>query len=132
MITHTNWIRDILLLLFQVPTCRLACQPIQSGAVQYTIVDDNVEVAPIYRCNGKAGQPIVRPHKNHDLCIEWEPMWTESQQKQQIQSRAVLHLDHWTSPKSREHNRDICSVVGLRFGPVAKSLYSLMDLFGGQ
>ena len=52
-------------------------------------MDDNVEAAPIYRCNSKAGQPIVRPHENHDLCIEWEPTWTESQQKQQIQSTAV-------------------------------------------
>ena len=46
--------------------------------MQYTIVDDDVEAAPIYRCNGKARQPIVRPHKNHDLHIEWEPTWMES------------------------------------------------------
>ena len=57
--------------------------------MQYTIVDYNVEAAPIYRCDGKAGQPIVRPCKNHDLHIEWEPTWMKSQQKQQIQSRAV-------------------------------------------
>ena len=30
--------------------------------MQYTIVDDNVEVAPIYRCDGKAPQP-TRPHE---------------------------------------------------------------------
>ena len=41
---------------------RLACQPLQSGSTLYTIVDDNVEAAPIYRCNSKAGQHIVRPH----------------------------------------------------------------------
>ena len=29
---------------------RLVCQPLQSGSMQYTIVDDNVEAAPIYRC----------------------------------------------------------------------------------
>ena len=57
--------------------------------MQYTIVDDNVEVAPIYRCDSKAEQHIVRPHENHDLHMEWEPTWTESQQKQQFQSRAV-------------------------------------------
>ena len=57
--------------------------------MQYTIVDDNVEAAPIYRCDGKAGQPIVRPCKNHDLCIEWGPTQTERQQKQQTLSRAV-------------------------------------------
>ena len=57
--------------------------------MQDTIVDDDVEATPIYRCDGKAGQPIVRPHENHDLCMEQEPTWTESQQKQQIKSRAV-------------------------------------------
>ena len=55
----------------------------------YTIVDDNVEAAPIYRCDNKAGQPIVRPHKNHDLCIELEPTQMKSQQKQKILSRAI-------------------------------------------
>ena len=49
---------------------RLADQPLQSGSMQSTIVDDNVEATPIYRCDGKAGQPIVRPHKNHDLHME--------------------------------------------------------------
>ena len=57
--------------------------------MQYIIVDDNIEAAPIYRCDGKAGQPIVRPWENHDLNMEWEPTWMESQQKQQIQSKAV-------------------------------------------
>ena len=57
--------------------------------MQYTIVDDNVEAAPIYRCNGRVKQPIVRPHENHDLHIECEPTWTESQQRQQTQSKRV-------------------------------------------
>ena len=43
----------------------------------------------MYRCDGKAGQPIVRSHENHDLRMEWEPTWMESWQKQEIQSRAV-------------------------------------------
>ena len=30
------------------------CQPSQPGTMQYTIVDDDVEAAPIYRCDGKA------------------------------------------------------------------------------
>ena len=55
----------------------------------YTIVDDNVEAAPIYICNSKAEQHIVRPHVDHDLHVEWEPTQMESQQKQQILSRAV-------------------------------------------
>ena len=37
----------------------------------------------------KAGQPVIRPHENHDLHMEQEPTWRESQQKQQIQSKAV-------------------------------------------
>ena len=31
---------------------RLACQPLQPGNTQYTIVDDDVEVGPIYRQDG--------------------------------------------------------------------------------
>ena len=67
---------------------RLACQPLQQGNTWYTIVDDNVEVAPIYRCNGKAPQP-TRPHKNYGLAIEHLPTWTESWCKQQLKSLAV-------------------------------------------
>ena len=39
---------------FWCQPARLTCQPLQPGNMQYTIVDDNVEVAPIYRWNGKA------------------------------------------------------------------------------
>ena len=46
--------------------------------MQYTIVNDNVEAAPIYRCEIKAQQPIVRSHENHDLYMESEPTWMES------------------------------------------------------
>ena len=31
-------------------------------------------------------------------------------------------MDHWTPPRSREHDKDIWSVVRLRFGPIATSL----------
>ena len=47
----------------------------------YTIVDDNVEAVPIYWCDNKAEQLIVRPHENHVLHMEQEPTWMESQQK---------------------------------------------------
>ena len=56
--------------------------------MQYTIVDDDVEAAPFYRCNSKAKQP-TRAHENHDLCMEQEPTQMESQQKQQMQSLVV-------------------------------------------
>ena len=56
--------------------------------MQYTFGDDDVEAAPIYRCDGKASQPI-RPHKNHGLHTEHIPTWTESQCKKQMQSLVV-------------------------------------------
>ena len=101
---------------------RLAHWPLHSGSMWYTIADDDIEAAPIYRCNGKAGQPIVRPYENHVLHMERERTWAESQQKQQIQSKAVPAWDHWIPPKSRECNKHIQSVVRIRFWPVATSL----------
>ena len=65
----------------------------------YTIVDDNVEAASIYRCNSKAGQPIVRCHENHVLHMEQEPTQMESQQKQQTQSKAVPTSGSLDTPK---------------------------------
>ena len=62
--------------------------PLQSGTMQYTIVDDDLEAAPICRCDGRTPQP-TRPHKNHGLHIEHTPTWTESWYKQQTQSLVV-------------------------------------------
>ena len=45
-------------------------------------MDDDVEVAPIYRHDGKDSQP-TRPHESHGLAIEHLPTQTESQCKQQ-------------------------------------------------
>ena len=73
---------------FWCQPARLACQPLQSGNMHYTIVDDNVEVAPIYRCNGKATKP-TRPHKNHGLAIEHLPTQSESHSKLQLKLFAV-------------------------------------------
>ena len=73
---------------FWCQPARIVHQPLQPGTMQYTIVDDDVEAAPIYSCNGKASQP-ARPCKNHGLCIEHIPTWTESQCKQQMQSLVV-------------------------------------------
>ena len=56
--------------------------------MQYTIVDDNVEEAPVYRCEGKAPKP-TRPRENHGLAIEHLPTWLESHQKPQLKSFAV-------------------------------------------
>ena len=61
---------------FWCQPARLVCQPLQPGTMQYTIVDD-VEAAPIYRCNSRAKQP-TRPCKNHGLCMEQVSIWMES------------------------------------------------------
>ena len=41
---------------------RLVHQPLQPGSMQYTIVDDNVEAAPFYRCDDETNnlQDLVR------------------------------------------------------------------------
>ena len=67
---------------------RLVHWPLQSGNMLYTIVDDDVEVAPIYRCDGKEPQP-TRPHENHGLAIEHLHTWPESWCKQQSKSLIV-------------------------------------------
>ena len=73
---------------FWCQPARSVCQPLKSGNMQYTIVDDNVEEAPIYRCKGKAPMP-TRPCENHGLAIEHLPTWLESHQKPQLKSFAV-------------------------------------------
>ena len=67
---------------FWCQPAKLECQPLQPGNMPYTIVDDNVEVAPIYRCNGKESQP-TRPCENHGLAMECLPTQLESQCMQQ-------------------------------------------------
>ena len=73
---------------FWCQPARLVCWPLQLGSMPYTIVDDDVETAPIYRCNGKV-LPPKRPHENHGLAIECLPTWTESWGKQQSKSLVV-------------------------------------------
>ena len=56
--------------------------------MQYAIVDDDVEVAPISRCDGKDSQP-TRPHENYGLAIEHLPTQMEDRCKQQLKSLVV-------------------------------------------
>ena len=70
--------------LFWCQPARLVCQPLQPGNTQYTIVDDNVEVAPIYRCDGMESQP-TRPHENHGLAMEHLPTQLDSQCKTTVE-----------------------------------------------
>ena len=51
-------------------------------------MEDDVEAAPIYRCNGKV-LPPARPCENHGLAIEHLPTQMESQCKQQLKSLVV-------------------------------------------
>ena len=67
---------------------RLAHQHLQPGSMWYTIVDANGDAVSFYRSNSKAKQP-TKTCKNHDLHMEWESTWMESQQKQQMQSLRV-------------------------------------------
>ena len=67
---------------------RSVCRSLQPGNRQYTIVDDNVGVTPIYRCDGKESQP-TRPHEDHGLAIEHLSTWPEIQCKQQSKSLVV-------------------------------------------
>ena len=87
-IAHTSRTRLIFCYFFWCWPARLACWPLQPGNMHYTIVDDDVEVVPIYRCDGKDSQP-TRPHENHGLAIEHLPTWTESHCKQQLKSLVV-------------------------------------------
>ena len=77
--TDTHRTRDILLLLFWSQPVILVHWPFWSGSLWHTIEDDDVEVAPIYRNDSKAGQPVIRPCKNHDLHMKQEPTRIESQ-----------------------------------------------------
>ena len=73
---------------FWCQPARLVHGPLQSGKMQYTIVDDNVEEAHVYRCEGKAPKPM-RPCGNHGLSMEHLPTQSESHQKLQSKSFAV-------------------------------------------
>ena len=85
---------------------RLLCWPLQPGNMQYTIVDDNVAVAPIYRCEGKESQP-TRPRENHGLAIEHLPTWPESQCKQQSKSLVVPVLGSLEKSSKIQGHRDV-------------------------
>ena len=106
---------------------RLVQWPSQQGTMQYTIVDDDVEEAPIYRCNGKASQP-TGPHENHGLGMEHIPTWTESWCKQQTQSLVVPAQGPLVNTSKIQGNTEmyIISVVRLRIMPHAVP-YGLID-----
>ena len=79
--------------------------PYSPVSLWHAIVDDDVDVAPIYRCRGKVERP-VRLHRNHDLHIEWETERPESHCKQPALAKELLYPDYWpVKPKSKEWDR---------------------------
>ena len=69
---------------FWCSPARLVHQPLQPGTMQYAIVDNDVEAAPIYRCGGKVQSP-TRPCENYGLHRKPIPTWMEGQYKQKMQ-----------------------------------------------
>ena len=84
--TSRNWI--FCCYFFWCWPARLVCRPLEPGNMWYTIEDDNVEVAAIYRCDGKATKP-TRPCENHGVVIEHLPTLMQSHGKLQLKSFAV-------------------------------------------
>ena len=62
-------------------------------------MDDDVEVAPIYRCRGKVEKPI-RTHRKHDLHIEQEAERPDSCCKQPALAKEVP-ISRSLAPKAK-------------------------------
>ena len=60
-------------------------------------MDDDVQVAPIYRCGGMI-EELRRPHMNHDLHIEWEAARLASHCKQPALAKGV-HITGSLAPQ---------------------------------
>ena len=82
---------------FWCQLARLEYQPLQPGNTQYTIVDDDVEVTPIYRHDGKVIPP-TRPCENHVLAIEHLPTCKQ-------QSKSLVVPVHGSLEKSSKIQR---------------------------
>ena len=92
---------------FGCQPARLACWPLQPVNTHYTIVDDDVQVAPIYRHDGKDSQP-TRPSENHGLAIEHLHTWMECWCKQQSKSLVVPVQGSLEKP-SKIHGTQKCT-----------------------
>ena len=97
---------------------RLACWPLQPGTTQYTIVDDDVEAAAIYRCDGKASQ-LARPCENHGLHMDHIPRWDREsmQAADTVISSSCIRIigKYFQNPGNKEMH--VTSVARLRFTP---------------
>ena len=59
-IADTHRIRDILFLHFLVLTCQISVPTFMTRSSWHTIVNDDIEEAPIYRYDGKTEQLVIR------------------------------------------------------------------------
>ena len=102
------------------------CWPYSPVSLWHAIVDDDVEVAPIYRCRGMVEEP-TRPHNNHDLHIEQEAARTESHCKQPALAKGVP-ITGSLAPKAKilGMQKHKWLVVRLRFWPVHDSYFLTM------
>ena len=99
---------------FWCQPARLVCWPLQSGNTRYTIVNDNVEVAPIYRCNGRQPCPPdlarIMAWLYSIYLHGWRVMVSNSWSH--LQS---LFKDHWVNhPNPGDAGMHITSVTKLR------------------
>ena len=107
-----------MLLFLLVLTCQISVPPLQPGTMQYIIVDDDVEVAPIYRYDGRVKQP-TRPCKHHGLHME-QGTYIDGQLTEAIDavisSSCMLIIGiYFQNPRNTETY--IISVVRLRIRP---------------
>ena len=99
----------------------------QSGSLQHTIVDDDVEASPIYRSDSMAGQPVIKDLVRIKTCV-WNGNLHRRRWSNKYHQKQFLNSDHWIqNPKSREYNEHTWFVVRLRIGPVTASLKKLRD-----
>ena len=89
-----TWLGIFCCYFCQCQLARLVCQPLWSGSMQHTIVDDDVEAASIYSCDGKAERTIIRLHKNQYLHMPWEHTWTVSDRSKKHHQKHFLKVDH--------------------------------------
>ena len=84
---------------FQIRPATPSPQPYSPVSLWHAIVDDDIEVAPTYRCRGMVEEPW-RPHKNHNLHIKHEATRLESHCKQPALAKGIP-IANLLSPKAK-------------------------------
>ena len=56
-------------------------------------MDDDVEVALIYRYDGMTEQPVIRPCNNHDPCMKWNVYkWNSTEVTSTVKSSSYIQI----------------------------------------